>query len=1027
MKPAEQKQADRAGMAERISLYMEKKPLVSVIIPTYNRKNTLKRCIDSVLAQTYRNFEIILVDDCSTDGTMEYVEAEYGDVSDINIVYVRNDSNLGAGASRNVGVSYAAGEYLAFHDSDDTWHPDKLEKQMREFAFCNDKVGAVYSLFLADGPDAYVYPPKEVQLPLKSGYVFYTLLLNSLVGMITLVVKKNVFLEAGGFNEQLNSLEDYELTLRIARDYAIILVDEVLATAYESQESVGKRNQDKIITQCYIMDLYCKDLELAGLKKKKFDMVYQDARAWQFEEFFCKCIMQLSPDQDYLAYAQEKWEKMYPSSRPEKIETVDISGVSACTGCMACYNVCPVGAISQGYDDEGFLSPVVDNEKCIRCGRCVDACPVCNETPGMALPNECYATAGSDEIRTRSSSGGVFRVLADQVLAEGGYVAGAVWDEEWRVVHIVSDDPADVDRMMSSKYVQSNAGDVYGQIGTLLEQGKKVLFSGCGCQTAGLRRCLGKDYDNLIVVDVVCHGVASGQVFDACLEKKEEIEEISFRKKEVFGWSVGLYVRYKDGQEYVGDRKEPYVFGFLNNWILRKSCYDCKFKHKIYSDITLGDFWGINKLCDIRDRKGTSYVTLNTARGARFFKKALPQFQKIVSLQREAAENFNPCISQSVEESGCREIFFREWKQRGKRTLSGVMRDVKKQIHFDIAMVCMWGINYGNALTNYALHTFLQNQGKKVVVLDNFCTLTPINQFRKFAQEHYTLSSRYFPVYDYAMLNACCDTFVVASDQNWNYGYSRYYGYGNYFLLDFAADDKKKVSYATSFGTAASAPPGDVGLGLYQRFDAISVREEFGVELCRKEYDVQASWVLDPVFLLKKQDYDRLLAKTPVPEAEPYIAVYFLDPTEEKRQLCLEIQRAMGGMKIINMMDANLRSMDYYMRILEYDNIRTGLDVETWLAYIRHADYVITDSYHGTCFSVIFEKNFVAAKNRESARFDTFKRFEEVSGRIIGKAELSDQTYEAEQFVQPIDYESVNAELAVEIEKSIGFIQENIL
>ena len=291
MKPAEQKQADRAGMAERISLYMEKKPLVSVIIPTYNRKNTLKRCIDSVLAQTYRNFEIILVDDCSTDGTMEFVEADYGDVSDINIVYVRNDSNLGAGASRNVGVSYAAGEYLAFHDSDDTWHPDKLEKQMREFAFCNDKVGAVYSLFLADGPDAYVYPPKEVQLPLKSGYVFYTLLLNSLVGMITLVVKKNVFLEAGGFNEQLNSLEDYELSLRIARDYAIILVDEVLATAYESQESVGKRNQDKIITQCYIMDLYCKDLELAGLKKKKFDMVSQDARAWQFEEFFCKCII----------------------------------------------------------------------------------------------------------------------------------------------------------------------------------------------------------------------------------------------------------------------------------------------------------------------------------------------------------------------------------------------------------------------------------------------------------------------------------------------------------------------------------------------------------------------------------------------------------------------------------------------------------------------------------------------------------------------------------------------------------------
>lgn len=284
-------------------------PLVSVIIPTYNRKKTLKRCIDSVLQQSYRNFEIIIVDDCSTDGTMEFVEAEYGNIADINIIYVRNDSNLGAAASRNVGVSYANGEYIAFHDSDDEWYHDKLEKQMHHFVRCGTHVGAVYSLFYMNGREQYIYPPKHVDMSRKSGYVFYTLLLNSLVGMITLVIKKSVLTRVGGFNEQLNSLEDYELTIRVAQKYAIDLVDEVLAVAYESENSVGKRAKEKIETQCFIMDTYKNELALAGMKRQKFEMVYREASGYQCEEFFRECVMTLLDDEDYLSYAHEKWDK----------------------------------------------------------------------------------------------------------------------------------------------------------------------------------------------------------------------------------------------------------------------------------------------------------------------------------------------------------------------------------------------------------------------------------------------------------------------------------------------------------------------------------------------------------------------------------------------------------------------------------------------------------------------------------------------------------------------------------------------
>ena len=281
-------------------------PLVSVIIPTYNRKHTIKRCIDSVLNQTYKNYEIIIVDDCSTDGTMEYVEAEYGAISDVNIVYVRNDSNLGAAGSRNAGVSYANGEYIAFHDSDDEWFTDKLEKQMLHFMECDSNVGAVYSMFYLNEKRQVVCPPKEMDMSRKSGRVFHTLLFTPFIGMITLIVRKNVFLEVGGFREELNSLEDYELTVRIAQKYEIDLVDEVLAVAYESESSVGKRNKDKIATHCFIMDFYRDEFALAGLKRRKFETVYQDAVFYGYEDFFLECVLKLLKDEEYLAYAREK-------------------------------------------------------------------------------------------------------------------------------------------------------------------------------------------------------------------------------------------------------------------------------------------------------------------------------------------------------------------------------------------------------------------------------------------------------------------------------------------------------------------------------------------------------------------------------------------------------------------------------------------------------------------------------------------------------------------------------------------------
>ena len=289
---------------------MENK-LVSVIIPTYNRKHTIKRSIDSVLAQTYRTLEIVIIDDCSTDGTMEYVDELYGNIADVNIIYVRNDSNIGPSASRNIGVSYANGDYIAFHDSDDEWLPHKLERQMEAALQAGDKVGAVYSVCeMRRAEGTILYPPQEVPTEQKTGNVFPVILLNALIPMITLLMKKKVYIEIGGFNEQLHSLVDYELSVRIAKKFEILFVDEVLAIAYESANNVSSRVNDRIITQCYVMNLYKEELKHLGIKKKKFDFVLGEAMLYGNPKFFFQMILELCNDEDYLQYVKEKLEML---------------------------------------------------------------------------------------------------------------------------------------------------------------------------------------------------------------------------------------------------------------------------------------------------------------------------------------------------------------------------------------------------------------------------------------------------------------------------------------------------------------------------------------------------------------------------------------------------------------------------------------------------------------------------------------------------------------------------------------------
>lgn len=214
---------------------------------------------------------------------------------------------------------------------------------------------------------------------------------------------------------------------------------------------------------------------------------------------------------------------------------ISIQDKDKCCGCAACVQVCPKQCFSFEEDKEGFRYPVADRIKCIDCGLCEKVCPVINQYEATN-PIKVYAAINKDEvIRMQSSSGGIFTLLAEKVIREGGVVFGAAFDENWEVQHTYVETIKDLAKLRTSKYVQSRMEDNYQRAKAFLKQGRKVMFTGTSCQIAGLKHFLRKDYDNLLAVDVICHGVPSPMVWrDYLLEIQKAPLGASAGKNTVF-------------------------------------------------------------------------------------------------------------------------------------------------------------------------------------------------------------------------------------------------------------------------------------------------------------------------------------------------------------------------------------------------------------------------------------------------------------------------------------------------------------
>ena len=347
----------------------------------------------------------------------------------------------------------------------------------------------------------------------------------------------------------------------------------------------------------------------------------------------------------------------------------------ACTGCGTCSAVCPVHSIEMKPDEFGFLRPVIDTATCVDCGLCAKHCPALhpqyknNSNPG------CYAMMAPDAIRKISSSGGMFTVAAEYILKHNGAVCGAAYKENFEVEHIIVEDKESLERIRGSKYMQSNSAPSYPRIKELLEQGRLVLFTGMPCQVAGLYSALGKDYDNLVTMDLVCHGITSSKVFEKYHQEVlggKKITRLEFKAKEPWGWHAGVNAWFDDGTKYSKPLEtDPYFRSYLQSLAKNLACADCTSNRMPrQGDLTIGDFWKIGTFDpSLNDNKGTSLVLVNNQKGEDFFKKLKPTMAMVKEAPLATAIMGNRSLEHSYPMNKNRDMFFKNFKKMNLDTL----------------------------------------------------------------------------------------------------------------------------------------------------------------------------------------------------------------------------------------------------------------------------------------------------------------------------------------------------------------------
>lgn len=414
-------------------------------------------------------------------------------------------------------------------------------------------------------------------------------------------------------------------------------------------------------------------LKITGLESRIMDYSTtkeQIMKKIDYDEVDKRLKPHLDRSKDYLRRAIFSQEDI-PFEEKEDVAQELICTDDRCFGCGACSQICSQNAISMKMSWDGFLKPVIDEKKCIRCGLCHNVCQVFVKPEKQVGIQKYYAVKNTDEIRRHSSSGGAFTALSDYILRCGGYIAASVIDKDYKVKFIITNDSRKRDRMRNTFYVQSDSTQIYSKIKKALSENKKVMFVGTSCQVVGLRRYLNKDYPNLFICDIVCHGAPSPAVFESYikyLKNKGELTDFKFRDK-LLGWGGYTVSAVINGKKV---KNKPWLNSFnvlfSHNVINRISCSMCPYTSlDRVGDISIGDFWGIKKKRkDFYDKLGVSLLIVNNEKGAEWLSSS--DLSDI--LEFKADDILQNSLQHPSECSKYRNSAFRILKTRGYKAVA---------------------------------------------------------------------------------------------------------------------------------------------------------------------------------------------------------------------------------------------------------------------------------------------------------------------------------------------------------------------